>query len=147
MTLQEARDMPENAAKAGVVQATASTTSFGAMPLESPFWSAAHAWYAVADLDRLIAGFGVVVPADAKPVAVPTDRKANAKAGRRPEWPWEAIAFAAGHWAQQNPEKSEKLAAVTAFVSAEAECLTGRPPSQEHCEAKVREWRRIMEDK
>ena len=32
-----------------------------------------------------------------------------------------------------------------AFVLEEAERLTGRRPSPEHCEAKVREWRRILE--
>ena len=137
MTCQEASDTLENAAKAGVVQASDAVTAFGAMPLGSPLWSAAHAWYAVADLDRLIAGFGV---------AVPTVAKAEAKAGRRPEWPWEAIAFAAGHWAQQNPERSGKLTAVAAFVLEEAERLTGRRPSQKHCEAKVSEWRRILEE-
>jgi hypothetical protein len=134
VTHQEASHTLENAAKAGVVQASDSVAVIGAMPLGSPLWSAAHAWYAVEDLDRLIAGLGGAVPTVAK------------KAGRKPDWPWEALAFAAGHWAQQNPERSGKCAAVAAFVVEEAKRLTGREPTLKHCEAKVSEWWRILEE-
>jgi hypothetical protein len=136
MTRQEAGDALEDAAAAGVVQATDASSLGRPIPPGHVGWSAADASYAAEDVNRLIADAGGTAPAVAE---------AKAKAGRKPEWPWEAIAFAAGRWAQANPQRSGTHTAVAAFVLEEAERLTKRRPSLKHCEDKVMEWRRILE--
>jgi hypothetical protein len=67
------------------------------------------------------------------------------RTGRRQEWPWEILAFAAGRWSQANPGASN--AAVAEFVRQEAKRLTGkRPPSAKHSEQKVGEWKLALEE-
>jgi hypothetical protein len=136
MTPSKAKSTLASAVDADMIRAM-NTPDIAGSPAsrESFLWPTPDIWFPAEDLHRLI------VAVKGGPL---TAAETRGKGGRKKEWPWEVVAFAAGRSAQANPERSKTHAAVAAFVLEEAERLTGRRPSLEHCEDKVREWRRIL---